>query len=1261
MPPDERYESVLEEILERFEELRRIEPAASPEKVLAQLRRRIDVDQQFDARFRDPLTTAAHQPGSGVQSATAAPNGESSPRFRIIRFHASGGLGEVFLAEDLELHRSVALKQIQDRHLGSAESRSRFVREAEITGKLEHPGIVPVYGLGQHADGRPYYAMRFIQGDSLKEAIEQFHDPEAAHRASGERRLALQKLLRRFLDVCNAVEYAHSRGVLHRDLKPGNVMVGRFGETQVVDWGLAKVLDLPERTSSAILQHGSTSGSTETSPGSVIGTPAYMSPEQAEGRHDDVGPASDVYSLGATLYTVLTGRAPKRDAPQDLPGIEASGGFAPPRRICPGTDRALEAICLKAMALEPDARYPSPRALAEDLERWLADEPVSAWPEPLAVRARRWIRKHRTLVITAASAALVGLAALAVAYSREASLNRQLIREKAKAEGNEQSAIAAITRFRDVVANEPELKNTPALDALRKRLLKEPLQFFRGLRDRLQAQGDTRPESLARLAEAGFALGTLEYEIGDQQDALEAHRAALVILKDLAEAHPEDVVYRANLAQSYNSVGILLHDTGQPAEAEAAHRAALALRSDLAKLRPDSSGLKSDLAQTHNNLGVLLKDVGRLAQALTEFEAAIAISDTLARAHPEIEEYVRARADGQYNIGILLVDLGRRAEALKALDAASSTYRGQAAAHPGNVELESHLAQSLNSIGNARLTTAKPAEALAAFQEAGRILKTLASTHPSNITVQSLLARTHQNLAMQWIATGKPAEALAEYEAALSINRLLSQSNPTVTEFQREQARNLFNIALLLNEHGQQARALEAIQAARAIEQHLADANPTVTEFQSDLAYSYSQIGTLLRDAGRPAEALEAYETALGIQRRLVETNPGFLPFQSHLARTHHSIGVLLRLGGQTDRALEELQAGLTLRQALAESDPHVMQYQTDLAASHNEIGILNRDAENRLDAMAAYQASLEITRRLAHEYPETPEFASNLGCTLNNMAVLDIDARRFSDARAKLREAVEWQRLALAANLRNSTYRQFLAGHLTNLALAAGGLGLTDEESDAQHELEDLNARDPRLADLDIRLAAVLEGAAAKNPGERLALAERAYQTKQYTAAARLWSESIEFAPELAADRQAQIRYNAACAAALAANSQPKPFPVDGKGKLLADEASIHLRAQALDWLKAELATWTTLVESASPQQAAAIAQTLRHWLVDPDLAGVRDREDLARLPETEGEAWRSLWDSVDQLLTKVERPPSSRAEGTAKRELPVDPFASP
>ncbi|MFO0952087.1 MAG: serine/threonine-protein kinase [Isosphaeraceae bacterium] len=307
-----------------------------------------------------PISSWDSVPPSPVMSATAGGTGRppAAPggRFRVLRPHARGGLGEVFVARDEELGREVALKEIRTERSGFPEARLRFLREAEINGNLEHPGIVPVYGMGAHPDGRPYYAMRFVRGESLKEAVERFHRPNG-----DDRSLELRKLLRRFVDVCNAIEYAHSRNIIHRDIKPANVMLGPFGETLVVDWGLA-------RASGEVVPAGppapGASGSQElTVAGVPQGTPAYMSPEQADGRLDQVGPASDVYGLGATLFSVLTGRSPVEASTSDEAMTKVRrGDLVAARSVRPDVPRPLEAVCRKAMALRPADRYPSARA-----------------------------------------------------------------------------------------------------------------------------------------------------------------------------------------------------------------------------------------------------------------------------------------------------------------------------------------------------------------------------------------------------------------------------------------------------------------------------------------------------------------------------------------------------------------------------------------------------------------------------------------------------------------------------------------------------------------------------------------------------------------------------------------------------------------------------------------------------------------------------------------------------------------------------------
>ena len=443
-----------------------------------------------EAEEEDPERTASMAVGSATSE---------GQRFRILRPHARGGLGAVFVALDGELHREVALKQILEKHADDPVSRQRFVAEAEITGGLEHPGVVPVYGLGTDCFGHPYYAMRFIKGDSLKEAIARYSEDEALQKDPGRRSLELRKLLRRFTDVCNAIAYAHSRGVIHRDIKPANIIVGKYGETLVVDWGLAKAVGRADPSTGEQTIAPSSSGSSETLPGSAMGTPAYMSPEQARGELDRLGPRSDVYSLGATLSCLLTGKPPfeGEDIGVILRAVQ-EGQFGRPSQHDSKLDKALEAVCLKAMATSLQDRYATPKALADDLDRWMADEPVTAWREPFSRRAGRWARRNRTAVTAAAVALLAGVvglsavlavqtratAAIARALDNEtragaelAASNAELKSSKAAVQDRYDLAVDAIKTFHTGVSEDFLLKQDQFKE-LRDRLLKSAADFY---------------------------------------------------------------------------------------------------------------------------------------------------------------------------------------------------------------------------------------------------------------------------------------------------------------------------------------------------------------------------------------------------------------------------------------------------------------------------------------------------------------------------------------------------------------------------------------------------------------------------------------------------------------------------------------------------------------------------------------------------------------------------------------------------------------
>jgi eukaryotic-like serine/threonine-protein kinase len=679
-------------------------------------------DPDIDGTLGHVKSGSTEDGGGADQTASYAVGSATSvgQRFRVLRPHAKGGLGAVFVALDAELHREVALKQILDGHADDPVSRQRFVLEAEITGGLEHPGIVPVYGLGAYADGRPYYAMRFIRGDSLKEAVARFHADSELKDDPGARTLALRKLLRRFTDVCNAIDYAHSRGVLHRDIKPGNVIVGRHGETLVVDWGLAKALgkreagDIGDERTLA-----PTSGeSNETLPGAALGTPAYMSPEQAAGDLDLLGPRSDVYSLGATLYCLLTGKPPfeGEDLGAIMQGVR-TGRFPPPRAVDPSIDRALEAVCLKAMAARPVDRYASCRALADDIERWGADEPVSAWREPAARRARRWMRRNRTAVTTAAAAvlvALVGTAAVAavqtrangaltrlnhqlfVANDRVTRSNAALVAERERVQARFDLAMEAIQTFHTGVSEDVLMKRRE-FGELRTRLLRGAIEFYRKMQGLLTTQADRA--SREALARSYASVGDLTNLIGSKADALAAHSQALSVREELARDPAAGDGARAAAASSLLKVAVLLRETGRPDEAMAACRNVVSTLEPLAAADPKAVDYRVTLANCYNSIAMAHHTAGRLPETIAEMRKAHATFEDVVRIDPASPSHRSSLANNLNNLGVLEQQVGRFSEAEVLYRRALAIREALAAASPDNPAHRNAVGRTLNSLG----------------------------------------------------------------------------------------------------------------------------------------------------------------------------------------------------------------------------------------------------------------------------------------------------------------------------------------------------------------------------------------------------------------------------------------------------------------------------------------------------------------------------------------------------------------------------------
>jgi tetratricopeptide (TPR) repeat protein/tRNA A-37 threonylcarbamoyl transferase component Bud32 len=337
-------------------------------------------------------------------------------RYRPLKFHARGGMGEVWLAQDRRIGRKVAVKKLRTERSGR---QARFLVEAQVTGQLEHPSVVPLHDMGIDENGQPYYVMKFVQGRALGAAIAEFHAKRPGLDWASD--VEFRRLLETFVDVCNAVAYAHSKGVLHRDIKPDNIMLGHFGETLVVDWGLAKVMGQPDDLGHSVVRL-SGGASTATQDGAIVGSPFYMSPEGAQQGAEAIDRTSDVYLLGATLYEILTGKPPRQGSSQwELIDLARKGRPTPPSKIDRSVPKALSAICMKAMAYRKEDRYPTPLALVQDVERYLAGEATSAYREPILARAARWVRRHRRGLLRAVALALVAaLAIWGMSHAQEA-------------------------------------------------------------------------------------------------------------------------------------------------------------------------------------------------------------------------------------------------------------------------------------------------------------------------------------------------------------------------------------------------------------------------------------------------------------------------------------------------------------------------------------------------------------------------------------------------------------------------------------------------------------------------------------------------------------------------------------------------------------------------------------------------------------------------------------------------------------------------
>ncbi|TWU21922.1 protein kinase domain-containing protein [Bythopirellula polymerisocia] len=780
---------------------------------------------------------------------------DSKQRFTFLRVHQKGGLGCVSIALDEELHREIALKEILPAHADHEENRNRFIREAEITGALEHPGVVPVYSLGHFADGRPFYAMRFIHGLNLQDAVTDFYKDTSP---PAEKQLQFRQLVAKIIHVCHALDYAHSRGVIHRDIKPSNIMLGDYGETLVVDWGLAKTLTDPTQTDESIVPKVQTTqraSSTSTQIGRVVGTPSFMSPEQAAGRLDALDATSDIYSLGSTLYHVLTGSPPFKGNEEEVLGNVQMSRFPKPREINPQVPRALEAICLKAMARLPQDRYQSARGMSDDLERFMADERVLAYREPLPARAWRWIRNHKALVLSSAAALTVAVTALTigVVLLSAANVRERTAREQAQsnfveatqqrelAQRNFDLARSAVRGFLTDVS-ENTLIQQPGMQNLRQELLRRALVYYQDFLE--QRQDD--PSLQGEVAEANYLVGTIVQLVDSPKDALPHFERAVELQEQLLESSPDNSEVQRSYGQTLNAMGGALLRLGRIEESRDYFQQSADVREELAKNAPEDVEAARMFASSVMNIGNTYRAVGEWDKALPLFERAqmirMAKVDKIDTTDPKLQ---RDLGMGYYNLAVVRRISGDDVVAETNFLAAIDLFSKLHASEPHEMSHQRNLALCLRGEADLKVNREEPEAAIEYYQQAIELLEELKLRNPEVHSYAFELAGVYINLASQWQTQENNTVCIKSAQRGVNLLEELAALADSMPTYRRDLGIAHRLLGELQDANGDTDSAEQELLASKAVFSKLLSENPANENYAQELGLTMDRLTAL--------------------------------------------------------------------------------------------------------------------------------------------------------------------------------------------------------------------------------------------------------------------------------------------------------------------------------------------------------------------------------------------------------------------------------
>ncbi|MHB1557678.1 MAG: protein kinase domain-containing protein [Isosphaeraceae bacterium] len=1180
-----------------------------------------------------PLAGPAGQGGHIVLESLSPGDADSRERYTLTHLHAKGGMGRVWLARDGSLGRQIALKELRPDQTDNTIVCSRFLYEAKITAQLEHPGIVPVYELSE--GDVPYYTMRFVRGRTLSEAIRAYHKRRAAGEADP---VELHDLLTAFVDVCNAVAYAHSRGIIHRDLKGQNVVLGDFGEHIVLDWGLAKRVGpdparppapqpaapteaiasdrlVPEAATAVTCaapglddnlmfpegfddatspgtfspggagsgngsngngsaSAGSNDGSTGsaagreipesgagpegTMQGQLLGTPAYMAPEQAKARHDLVDQRTDIYGLGAILYEILVGRPPFV-APKTSEILRKVGNEAPtpPRQIVPTVAPGIEAVCLKAIRKNKADRYQSASDLAQEVRRYLADEPVLAYAEPWTQKTLRWARRHRTKVAA-------GVAALAVVAVALACSTWIISGERREAETQGEQARQAV----NLLAKGADIAFDDQLDPMQKEILENALAYYARFTSRASGKPEVRLEhgqawwqmgdferKLGRLAESeaayGKAIGLLEPLAAGRDGAIavEARRSLArtrTLLGDLlvrrgADRGRANVLYRqaleaqlalaggakekgkdraeaattgdiVGLGQTFKSQADLLRHDGKFAEARQTYRRAI---SELGRALAADAGhpvARNELALAHDARGLVETELGDATAAEADFGRAIELLEKLVAEFPTASRHREVLAGACSHLGWLEAGAGRLDQAEAHLRREVALDERLAGDFRDRPEYRRELARGLTKLGHILQVQGRATDGDPIIRRAIELNSGILKTSPDDVLVRLQLAISHHDLGLL-LTQVDPDAAVASFNEAKAINEALAKQFPDKPRYRADLADNLDGLALALTAAGKPG-ADEAFRSAEELYQKLVAEFPANAEYRMHLAMSLRNQGKVLADAGKKDRAESIYLRGLALLD-VKDTRAGMAEWQRTRA------GLLINVGdlksGGSEAALRDAIA-ITARLAEGKDKEGSGEDRHLLAIARNNMAEVLIHQKRAPEAGPFFEQAVADFEKLAAAAPRSAEIHFHFGSVLSGQGNWLDQAGKTAEAKGVLASAVAHDTQAVKLSKGSAVCKLALGEHL--IALTDVNRKLGDYTEAARLALEV-----PRAVPNSARAQACFDAARALarlvaqvGADRKVPEKERDHLTRVYlTRTVVLLRDAVDARPELA------------------------------------------------------------------------------------------------------------------------------------------------